>query len=151
MDAQKYLNDIKARFPGVMDAPSEKSKDGIAALVCPAASIFDIVKYLKEEGFNYLMNLCGTDYKDSIELIYHLLALESGVKLALKVKLDREKPEAASITPLHAGADWQEREAFDLLGVNFPGHPDLKRILLPCDWEGYPLRKDYSRKPDQYD
>ena len=151
MDAQKYLNDIKVKFPGVEDAPAEKLKDGIPALVCPAGSIFDIVRYLKENGLNYLLNLCAVDYKEYFEVIYHLLSLESKVKIALKVKLSKEKPEVASITPLHAGADWQEREAFDLFGINFPGHPDLKRILLPCEWEGYPLRKDYSRKPDQYD
>lgn len=151
MDAQKYSNDIKEKFPGTLDVPPEKIKDGAPVLLCPAPALFDIVKYLKEEGFNYLMNLCGTDYKDSIEVIYHLYALEAKTKLTLKVKLGREKPEVASITPLHPGADWQEREAFDLLGVSFTGHPNLTKILLPYDWEGYPLRKDYSRKPDQYD
>jgi len=151
MDAQQYLTNIKAKFPDVTDAPAEKIKDGIPALLCPAASLFEIVKYLKEEGLNYLLNLCATDYKEYFEVIYHLHSLENKVKLTLKVKLGKEKPEVSSVTPLHAGADWQEREAFDLLGINFPGHPNLKRILLPEDWEGHPLRKDYDRKPDQYD
>ena len=151
MDAQKYLADIKGKFPGVEDAPAVNLKDGIPALICPAASLFDIVKYLKEEKLDFLLNLCGTDYKEYFEVIYHFTSLESKVKLVLKVKLPKENPEVSSITPLHAGADWQEREAFDLLGINFPGHPNLKRILLPCDWEGHPLRKDYDRKPDQYD
>ena len=151
MDAQKYLSEIKGKFPGVTEIPAEKQKDGIPALLCPATSIFEIVKYLKTEGVNFLMNLCATDYKEYFEVIYHLHSLETKVKLALKVKLPQEKPEVSSITPLHAGADWQEREAFDLLGINFPGHPNLKRILLPLDWDGHPLRKDYYRKPDQYD
>ena len=151
MDAQEYLTKIKAKFPDVTDVPVEKLKDGIPALSCPAASLFEVVKYLKEEGLNFLLNLCGTDYKEYFEVIYHFISLENKVKLALKVKLPREKPAVASITPLHAGADWQEREAFDLLGIDFPGHPNLKRILLPEDWEGHPLRKDYERKPDQYD
>ncbi len=151
MDAQKYLNEIKGRFPGTADAAPERIKDGVPALLCPAPFLFEIVKYLKAEGFNYLMDLCATDYRDSLEVIYHFCALETNVKLTVKVRLDREKPELASITPLYPGADWQEREAFDLLGINFPGHPDLKNLLLPCGWEGHPLRKDYSRKPDQYD
>ncbi len=151
MTEPRYLNDIKGKFPGTEAVLPEKIKDGIPAFDCPPSLILDIVKYLKAEGFNYLMNLCATDYKDTFEVIYHLSALESKAKITLKVKINREKPELASITPLHPGANWQEREAFDLLGVVFTGHPNLTRILLPCDWEGYPLRKDYSRKPDQYD
>ncbi|MFH1074698.1 MAG: NADH-quinone oxidoreductase subunit C [Candidatus Firestonebacteria bacterium] len=151
MAAQKFLSEIKEKFPDIIEVPVDKLKDGIPAFVCPASSIFEVIKYLKEEGVDFLLNLCATDYKEYFEVIYHLHSLESKVKIALKVRLSKEKPEVASITPLHAGADWQEREAFDLLGISFPGHPDLKRILLPCDWEGYPLRKDYDRKPDQYD
>ncbi|MEI6846133.1 MAG: NADH-quinone oxidoreductase subunit C [Candidatus Firestonebacteria bacterium] len=151
MDAQEYLTDIKAKFPEVTDVPAEKLKDGLPALNCPAASLFEIVKHLKEKGLDFLMNLCATDYKEYFEVIYHLHSLENKVKLVLKVKLPKEKPEVASIMSLHPGADWQEREAFDLLGIGFPGHSNLKRILLPEEWEGYPLRKDYDRKPDQYD
>ncbi|MCX5776054.1 MAG: NADH-quinone oxidoreductase subunit C, partial [Candidatus Firestonebacteria bacterium] len=154
MDAQIFLTDIKAKFPDVLEisgADAEKIKDKTLNLVVPAASVYELVKYLKETGFDYLMNLCATDYKINIEVIYHLYSYTTKGKVTLKVKLDREKPEVASVTPLHLGADWQEREAYDMLGVIFTGHPDFRKILLPADWEGYPLRKDYERKPDQYD
>jgi len=84
------------------------------------------------------------------ELVYHLWSTASRASLVLKTKLPRwqndepgQIPEVASVTSVWRGADWHEREVYDLSGVNFVGHPDLRRILCPEDWEGYPLRKDY--------
>ena len=67
----------------------------------------------------------------------------TNARIVLRLDLDREKPEAESVTSVWKGAEWQEREVYDLMGVAFKGNPDLRRILLPDDWEGYPLRKDY--------
>jgi NADH-quinone oxidoreductase subunit C len=76
-------------------------------------------------------------------VVYQLTALASNTKIALRVDLDRNKPEVESVTGIWKGANFQEREVYDLMGVVFTGHPDLRRILLPEDWEGHPLRKDY--------
>ena len=76
-------------------------------------------------------------------MLYHLYSIPHDIHLALKVELDRTKPEVDSVTEIWKTADWHEREAYDLLGIHFKNHPDLRRILLPDDWEGHPLRKDY--------
>ena len=96
-----------------------------------------------ELAFDYLADVTGIDWKDRIEVVYQLTAIEKNVRIALRVNLDHEKPEVDSVTSVWKGADFQEREVYDLMGVVFKGHPDLRRILLPEDWEGYPLRKDY--------
>lgn len=84
----------------------------------------------------------------TIDLIYHLTALTKGITIAVKISIVRgnppeEMPQAPSLTSLWRTADWHEREAYDLFGIQFIGHPDLRRILLPADWHGFPLRKDY--------
>lgn len=91
----------------------------------------------------YLRNLSGTDQETHLEVIYHLINLDTKAEVAVRVKTDREAPSIASVTPLWPTADWNEREAYDLLGIDFPGHPDLRRIMMPDDWVGHPLRKDY--------
>lgn len=92
----------------------------------------------------YLRNLAGSDLETHLEVIYHFLRMDDMQEIGVKVKLDRNAPSVASVTGIWAGADWHEREIFDLLGVDFPGHPNLVRIMLPDNWEGYPLRKDYE-------
>jgi len=77
------------------------------------------------------------------EVNYHLLSLERRQRLRLKVRLGGQDPVITSVTPVWPTANWHERESFDLMGIRFEGHPDLTRILLPDEWEGYPLRKDY--------
>ena len=94
-------------------------------------------------AFDYLADITAIDWRDRIEVVYQLTNLASNAKVALRVDLDRDKPELDSVTSVWKGADYQEREVYDLMGVVFKGHPDLRRILLPEDWEGYPLRKDY--------
>lgn len=104
---------------------------------------------LKDElGFDYLADLTAIDRQDRIELVYRATALERNEKVVLRVDLDRENPEIDSAASVWKGADYQEREVYDLMGVVFRDHPDLRRILLPDEWEGFPLRKDYVI-PDQ--
>jgi NADH-quinone oxidoreductase subunit C len=83
---------------------------------------------------------------DAIDVIYTLYSIPFNQQVSLKVLLTREAPEVDSVASIWKTADWHEREAFDLLGVKFTGHPDLRRILLPADWEGFPLRKDYQHQ-----
>ncbi len=94
--------------------------------------------------FNYLRNVSGVDYETHMEVVYHMISLGSKREVAFKVKTDREAAAVYSAAPVWATANWNEREIFDLLGVDFPGHPDLRRIMMPDDWVGHPLRKDYE-------
>jgi NADH-quinone oxidoreductase subunit C/D len=117
--------------------------DGATVLRVKPDSIVSVCRALKDSGFNYPASITGVDWNDRIELVYHLTALETGEKVVIKTDLGREKPAIDSVYGIWKGADWQEREIYDLLGVVFIGHPELRRILLPDNWEGYPLRKDY--------
>ncbi|WP_421763202.1 NADH-quinone oxidoreductase subunit C [Ekhidna sp.] len=112
-------------------------------------SILNLCKALHSNQnlyFDSLSCLTGLDNGEeekTIEIIYNLYSIPYNLHLMLKVKIDRERPEIDSVTEVWKTADWHEREVFDLLGVKFNNHPDLRRILLPDDWEGHPLRKDY--------
>lgn len=135
---------VRECFP---DAVVE-SKDifGTLNLSIVPDSLLSICETLKNDpqlGFDYLADISSIDWKDRIEVVYQMTNLTNNVKVALRVSLDREKPEVDSVVSVWQGADFQEREVYDLMGVVFKGHPDLRRILLPQDWDGYPLRKDY--------
>lgn len=80
----------------------------------------------------------------TMDVLYHLYSVTNELSMTLKVQLDRDEPVVDSLADIWRAADWHEREAFDLMGVRFDGHPDLRRILLPQDWVGHPLRKDYT-------
>lgn len=94
--------------------------------------------------FDYLACLSGVDTIQAFQVVYHLHSIPNNYALVLKVTLDREAPTVPSVSGVWGAANWHEREAFDFYGIHFEGHPDLRRILLPEDWEGYPLRKDYQ-------
>lgn len=98
----------------------------------------------EELKLNYLRNVSGVDQETHMEVIYHLLSLESKHEYCVKVKTNRDTPSIASVTQVWPTANWNEREIYDLLGIDFPGHPDLRRIMMSDDWVGHPLRKDYE-------
>ena len=104
-------------------------------------------EFLKSQHrYRTLSNLTAVDWYPSeprFEVVYHLLCHERKTRLRLKCKISGDAPEIASAAPVWSSADWCEREVFDLFGIRFNGHPDLRRILLPDGWEGHPLRKDY--------
>ena len=91
----------------------------------------------------YLRNVSGVDYETHMEVVYYPWNMNAREGYCIKVRTDRESPSVASVTPIWETANWNEREIYDLLGVDFPGHPDLRRIMMPDDWVGHPLRKDY--------
>lgn len=114
------------------------------ALIVTAADFSAVLRALKEkEGFDRLGNLTAVDWKDHIEMVYHLYNMEENVKLEVKAALDSAAPVIESATSLYPGAEFEEREVYDLMGVEFLGHPDLRRILMPDDYPAHPLRKDF--------
>lgn len=104
-------------------------------------------EYLRSKlEFNYLSDATSVDrfpVEPRFELNYHLVSIPRKTKLRLRTRLNGADPTVDSLVPVWVGAGWMEREIFDLMGIRFNGHPDLRRILLPNDWEGYPLRRDY--------
>jgi NADH-quinone oxidoreductase subunit C len=132
---------ITARFPGaVVDS------NNFAVIIKPEY-LLDITTYLKnspEDSFDFLADITSVDYLDYFEIVYRLNSLKNNHCLVLKVRCsDRIKPEVDSLTSLWKGADLMEREIYDLMGIGFKGHPNLKRIFLWEGFKGYPLRKDY--------
>ncbi len=108
-------------------------------------SIKQVLSFLKTSGFEVLMDLTGIDYikpKAETKIVYLLHNPTNYQRIRVNITAERDQL-IESVTDLWAGADWYERELYDLFGVNFSGHPDLKRILMPDEWIGHPLRKDY--------
>lgn len=118
--------------------------------------ILDVVRYLHMEmGFDYLRNLTAADYPpERLEVVYQLANMRDNTRIALRVKLARKAPAGADILPsivgIHKGADWLEREVFDLFGIRFTGHPYMRRLMMPDDWVGFPLLKDYDSSKEQF-
>lgn len=126
--------------------PATKEEEITQNVIIPAEDIQNVATFLKEDlGFDYLMSLSAVDYKDKFALVYHLYSFKTTGKITLKVFLDKEQPSIKSVSKIWPAANWHEREAYDLMGINIMWHPDLRRILLPDDWIGHPLRKDYTR------
>ncbi|MDP9102638.1 MAG: NADH-quinone oxidoreductase subunit C [Pseudomonadota bacterium] len=121
---------------------------GELTLTCPAARIVDLLALLRDNPayrFAQLIDLCGVDYPERperFEVVYNLLSLTQNKRVRVKVATDEDTP-VPSITAVHPCADWFEREAFDMYGVFFSGHPDLRRILTDYGFHGHPLRKDF--------
>lgn len=119
---------------------------GQTAVTLEAKALLDVARWLRDErDFALLSDVtaqdCGSDPR--FVVVYHLRCISRPELLRLRVGLSEKKPRVASVTGLWPGADFPEREVYDLFGIEFEGHPNLKRILMPDDWDGHPLRKDY--------
>ncbi|MFA5308311.1 MAG: NADH-quinone oxidoreductase subunit C [Dehalococcoidales bacterium] len=140
--AREIAAALNAKFPG---AAEEVGANG--ALV-KNESLFAVMEYLKTgEGlkFDYFNYVTAVDYYSYFEMVYQLTSLESNRSVMIKARCyDRENPTLPSVTALWQGADFQEREIFDLFGIKFEGHPNLKRIFLWDGFPGHPLRKDFN-------
>src|SRR5690606_25137167 len=97
-----------------------------------------------ELKLSYLRNVTGVDYETHLESVFYLINFTDKQDYCVKVRTDREQAAMPSVTSVWQTANWNEREIYDLLGIEFTGHPNLKRIMMPDDWVGYPLRKDYE-------
>lgn len=157
-DIVQALKLSAADVVAVEQAPSDP------CLVVKAEKIYDVLKYLRDETkyeFNFLQVISGADFvaaaatedvaevKERMEVLYVVYSFILRSYLNLKVVLPRENPSVDTVCTLFRCANWYEREIFDILGINFNGHPHLERILLPPDWVGHPLRKDY-KFPEEY-
>lgn len=126
---------------------------GEAVLDIDPEALVSTAEELKRIGFRRLIMVTAVDYIERVVMIYRIQSSSLSASLSIKTRLSPRTPQIPSLVGVWPAADWQEREVFDLFGVNFVGHPDLRRILLPDDFEGHPLCKDYDdarliRRPD---
>jgi NADH-quinone oxidoreductase subunit C len=153
----QLISDFKAKFSDALFAdPNDRSlptTDGVSqykgelTFHVKKSSVHAVCEFLKTElGFNYCSDICGADRfteSDRFEVIYNLFNLKTKVRLRLKTRVDEHDCHVQTVSDIWQSADWFERETFDMYGVKFTGHPDLRRMYLPEDFEYYPLRKEY--------
>jgi NADH-quinone oxidoreductase subunit C/D len=149
MSTKEVFDALTAKLPQ-FDLQYLDGKD--PAILVKPEHLLALALYLRDEaGYDYCASITGVDYEDRFEVVYHLCSMkEQGPPVVIKVHAPKEDPEVPSVVPLWSGADWQEREVWDLMGVRFSGHPDLRRILMWEGFEGHPLRKDYAGPVDEY-
>jgi NADH-quinone oxidoreductase subunit C len=145
-------NPLAAALDGM--ATTGKFAFGELTIEIEPARILDALRLLKHElRFERLTSVTGVDrfpVEPRFEVVYHLQSVARNQRLRLKVRLPGDNPEIESAVPVYRGANWYERETFDLFGVRFLNHPDLTRIMMPEDWPGHPLRKDYPITGTRY-
>jgi NADH-quinone oxidoreductase subunit C len=149
MTPQEISEKLAAKFGGVSDIGLEAKLD---APVDPTIKVspnhmLEVAKFLRDDDdtqFDYLSCLSGVDLKGKLAVVYQLFSMVKRHKITIRVEVPTENPSVPSVESIWKTANWHEREAFDLFGIIFTGHPDLRRILLPYDWDGHPLRKDYQ-------
>jgi len=146
MTTQQIVTALTDRFGARITAAFPDDKH--PRVHCGAQDWREVAEFLFREPslkFDWLANLSGVDYvaDDQMCVVYDLWSFDHRHSFAVKVYTPRANPSVPTISDLWSVADWHEREAFDMFGIDFPGHPDLRRILCADDWEGFPLRKDY--------
>ena|SRR5579862_3613035 len=149
MDFDGIVAKLRAKWPEI-EAPKVDVGDRVA--ISPTSCNFESLKYLKEDpelAFDSLMTLAGADTGRELWVVYALHSFKHFHKILVKAVLPRENPEIESVCALWSVANFFEREAYDLYGIKFKNHPDLRRIMNPIDWVGWPGRKDYEY-PSEY-
>jgi NADH-quinone oxidoreductase subunit C len=147
------LQRLRERFPHAILATHAYRGDVTVQLV--PASLVEVCTFLRDDpalAFDFLADITAVDYIGAVprfELVYHLSSLARHHRVRLKARVPEENPRIASLIPVWRGADWLERETFDMYGIQFDGHPDLRRIYLYPEFQGHPLRKDYPKEKRQ--
>lgn len=147
VSCDELTNIVAESFPDAVEEIAIVS--GIPTAYVKRESILDVCGLLKSHpscGFDYLWSLTASDWPDRLEVVYHLYSIGLKHYAALKVKLPRAEPAIRSVVEIWKAADWQEREVYDMFGIEFESHPDLRRILMDPEWDGFPLRKDYVER-----
>jgi len=136
-----------AQITGKEVAPKSMQGDYLGIEV-DRSNLVAVCRFLRDQlGFDMLSCISGVDMLDHLETVYHLRSLTRKQLLQIKVRLDHEKPEVDSVVSVWPAANWLERETYDMYGIKFAGHPDLRRMLLDDDFEGYPLLKSFHQVP----
>jgi NADH-quinone oxidoreductase subunit C len=145
IEMEEVKDDLRQALQEKMGEKIELITDAYyPAVQVNASNLLELMGILKEEyGFNHLANLSSVDYGEEFEVVYHIHSFFKTDKILVKTRVPRNRPEVASVFSIWPTADWQEREVYDLMGIKFKGHPNLIRVLLPDDFEGHPLRKDF--------
>ena len=146
------LEDIKAKIEKALAGVSLKTVRE-SLLIEKPSDLPKVVQFLKEDPdlrLDYLSSVTGADYLTFLESVYHLYSIEKkGPGLTLRVRADRNNPRIPSLVSIYRGAEFQEREAFDMYGIVYENHPDLRRIFMWDGFQGYPLRKDYEQEDSE--
>lgn len=151
MTIQEVHERLATRFPDSV-LPLQTPEAGEQVIQVVADSLRDVCLFLRDDPamqFDFLRLISGVDRKDCLSSVYHLFSYSLGHAVVIRVDISREQPTVPTVTDLWPAAEWHEREAFDMMGIIYEGHRNLKRILLPDDWQGFPLRKDYAA-PAEY-
>ncbi len=151
MEPLEISDRLRERFPEeILDVREFR---GQVSVTVRKGKILEISRFLHDGPdlyFDYLVDLCGVDYlgKNPVryEVVYHLYSIKHRHALRIKAGVPGHNARIDSVMPVWIGANWHERECYDMYGIVFDGHPDLRRVLLPEDWQGHPLRKDYPIK-----
>jgi NADH-quinone oxidoreductase subunit C len=143
-----FVQHVLEAIPGA----SWQFRHGYAEMKVPSDNLLEAATILRREGFDYLSFISEVDWQDRLELVYHLFAYDYRAQpmgAILRCDLPREgMPAVASLTGVWPGAEFMERECFEMMGIRFLGHPDLRKILLPDDFVGFPMRRDYETDYD---
>lgn len=144
-DVEAAIGYLKDKYP---EAVRDDTRSGYSGIIVDRASLIEVAQTIRDElGFNYLSSATAVDYygiSDHMEMVYHAYRISGGPALVFKAQTPRDRAEVPSLVSIWPGADFQEREAYDLFGIVFPGHPNLKRILLWDGFDGHPMRKDWK-------
>ncbi len=144
---------LRERYPE--EVTDVREFRGQVSVILKKNRLKEIMEYLHDTPqlcFSYLRDICGVDYRGRkeprFEVVYQLYSVSLQHALRVRVEVPEDDASVDSVVGIWDGANWLERECYDMFGIQFEGHPDLRRILMPEDWEGYPLRKDYQLKSD---
>ena len=146
------MGDFLERTKGIIEAADSSATYNLDSwnehnFTISTSCIYDVVKSLKENGFQYLVDITGAHYPDTkneFQIVYHIHNLTENLRIRLKVNLDSKNLEVPSMVSLYDGANWMERETFDFYGISFTNHPNLTRILNVDDMDYHPMRKEYK-------
>ncbi len=150
--SKQVVEKLKGTF-GVLVLGDAEYRDETTVTV-ERSEIVKICTFLRDDcGYNFLSDLCGVDYlgrAPRFEVVYNMYNITDKTRLRVKVLVEEQEPNVDTVSGVWSTANWHERECWDLMGISFNNHPDLRRILMPADWVGFPLRKDYPLQgPDR--
>ena len=148
MDATTLIAALQGAVPGaqIEGAPSVDLQTTVYVLAADLPAVARALRDRPELAFDFLAEVTAVDFWPAaprFELVYMLVSIANRLRLRVKVRLPADDPHVATVSGVWPAANWLEREVWDLFGIAFDGHPDPRRLLMPEDWEGYPLRKDY--------